>query len=613
MNARDTFLKGPAAPMASFLPAMQGHPLLPYVEYWDLRQRMQDNPRDDVIAFIDRNNDTLVGNKMRGDWIRQLARTNTWDEIPAHYARIYEPEPDVQCLFFQARLNAQDKSALKDAKALWFNGRDTPETCDTLFNTLRQAGEITDEDVWARVRLAFGTGHATLARAVAQWLPASSRPDPKTVELAARNPQKYLESKKLLLKTRAQKEIALYAVGRVASNLPDAAEDHLNRIGRSLSGNDRAYAWSLIATAGAKKLHPDAPKWFQNASSYPLNDTQLAWMARAALREQNWKEVIAALDHMSAEEKERAVWRYWRARALIKSSRQMEANAILAILANEHNFHALLAAEDLGTSMSEPPAQHKPTDDEVKQAAQRPGLQRAIAFKRLGLLYEGNLEWIWSVRGLDDESLLAAAELAKRENWWERAIGTADRTKRLVNSELRYPTPYADLLRQSSREAGLDEAWVFGLVRQESRFNPTARSSAGAAGLMQIMPSTAKWISRKLGLKEWRRSLDDAIDQNVTFGTQYLKEIFGQLDNSPVLASAGYNAGPGRARVWRGPRPLEAAIYIDTIPFTETRDYVRKVMANTHGYSRVLGATSVTFKQRLGTIRARDGTETEDP
>lgn len=600
--------------MADFLPAMQGHPLLPYVEYWDLRQRMQDNPRDDVLAFLDRNDGTLIGNKMRGDWVRQLARTGSWDEIPVHYTKIYEPEPDVQCLLYQARLNAQDKLALKEAKPLWFNSRETPGTCDALFNVLRQAGEINDEDVWARVRLAFGAGNATLARSIAQWLPPASQPEPKLVELAARNPQKYLEDKKLRLKTRAQREIALYAIGRVASNLPDTGEEQLNRLSRHFSATEKAYAWSLIAVAGAKKLHPDSLKWFQNAGSYPLNDTQLAWLARAALREQSWKDVVAALDRMTAEERERPVWRYWRARALIKDGRQMEANAILAILSNEHNFHALLATEDLGPSVTETVPQHQATEEEIKQTALRPGLQRAIAFKRLGLLFEGNSEWIWSVRGLDDESLLAAAELAKRENWWERAIGTADRTKKLVNSDLRYPTPYADLLKQSSREAGLDEAWVFGLVRQESRFNPNARSAAGASGLMQIMPATARWISKKLGFKDWRRSLDDAVDQNVTFGTQYLKEIFVQLDNSPVLASAGYNAGPGRARVWRGDKPLEAAIYIDTIPFTETRDYVRKVMANTQGYARVLGGDgSKTFKQRLGTIKARDGTETEEP
>jgi soluble lytic murein transglycosylase len=172
---------------------------------------------------------------------------------------------------------------------------------------------------------------------------------------------------------------------------------------------------------------------------------------------------------------------------------------------------------------------------------------------------------------------------------------------------LRYPTPYQDLLRARAREFDVDDAWLFGLVRQESRFNATAPSPVGAAGLMQVMPDTARWVARKLGLKDWRPATDDTPDENVNFGTFYLKHILTQLDGSPVLASAGYNAGPRRAQGWRAPVPLEGAVYIDTIPFQETRDYVRRVMANTLQYARRFGRHDETLTGRIGTVPARTG------
>jgi soluble lytic murein transglycosylase len=250
---------------------------------------------------------------------------------------------------------------------------------------------------------------------------------------------------------------------------------------------------------------------------------------------------------------------------------------------------------------------HKPSEDEVTAAAGTPGLRRALAFYRLGLRYEGNLEWIWTVRDMDDVRLLAAAELARREGWWERAINTAEKTRTLTNMDLRYPTPYENLLRARAKEFDVDEAWVYGLVRQESRFNASARSSVGASGLMQIMPDTAKWIAGKLGIKGWRQGTETDPETNVNFGTYYLKEMLVRLDGSPVLASAAYNAGPGRAQNWRATVPLEGAIYIDTIPFTETRDYVRKVMANTAQYARQFGRQMESLTQRLGVVQPRAG------
>jgi len=228
---------------------------------------------------------------------------------------------------------------------------------------------------------------------------------------------------------------------------------------------------------------------------------------------------------------------------------------------------------------------------------------------RLDLRLEGVREWVWAIRGFDDRQLLAAAELARRDGIYDRAINTADKTVMLHDFKLRYLAPYRDVLQVHASEMGLDEAWVYGLIRQESRFIAGVRSGAGAGGLMQLMPGTAKWVAHKLGLKNWRWSQVTEVDTNINLGTYYLRHVLDTLDNQPVLASAAYNAGPGRARRWRPDNAIEGAVYAETIPFNETRDYVKKVMANATYYAQVFGQQVQTLKARLGIIGPRNRAE----
>jgi len=236
---------------------------------------------------------------------------------------------------------------------------------------------------------------------------------------------------------------------------------------------------------------------------------------------------------------------------------------------------------------------------------QVPGVQRALILYRLNLRAEANREWLWAIRNFNDRQLITAADFAARNQIYDRAINTAERTVELHDFSLRYLAPFREVLKTRATEMDLDEAWVYGLIRQESRFIADVRSHAGASGLMQLMPGTARWVAKKLGLKDWRWSEVNDLDTNVSLGTWYLRHVYDALDGYPVLASAAYNAGPGRARAWRTAGPMEGAVYAETIPFNETRDYVQKVMANAVYYSHVLGQPVQTLKQRLGTIGPR--------
>jgi len=352
------------------------------------------------------------------------------------------------------------------------------------------------------------------------------------------------------------------------------------------------------------KHRPEALGWFARAGDR-LNDRQRNWQARLALRQQDWATVLSAIEAMSPKESQFPVWRYWRARALLAVGRSAEAYALLTPLSFEHSFYGQLALEEIGTSVGIMPDSYRPSAEEIAAMERVPGIQRALKFYQLGLRYEGALEWRWTTRGMSDKELIAAAEVARLHGWYERSIDTAERTQTVHDFALRFPTPYREVVQGYSQQLVLDEAWVYGLVRQESRFSADARSSAGAVGLMQLMPTTARAVARRFGLPGFDRASFHVVETNIGLGTYHLRQLLDSLDNQPVLASAAYNAGLTRARDWRPERTLEGAAYAETIPFSETRDYVRKVMSNTMYYARLFGQPFISLKQRLGQIASK--------
>jgi soluble lytic murein transglycosylase len=421
---------------------------------------------------------------------------------------------------------------------------------------------------------------------------------------AAANPRRYLEGKGAVPASRREREVILFALQRLGRSAPQEAASRFQPLANGFAVSDREYLWGRLAYYASLHHLPDALAWYGLAGT--LSDDQLAWRARAALRAQNWAELNAAVAAMSETGRAEPEWRYWKARALKAQGRIGEANALLAPLSTEHHFYGLLATEELGETISAPAESYQPGENDIAAVAEVSAIRRALALYQLGLRFEGNREWLWAIGEFDDKQLLAAAELARRNELWDRAINTAERTRSVHDFALRYLAPYREQFRTYAAEHGLDEAWLLGLVRQESRFIADARSSAGAMGLMQLMPATARWVAGKLGMKNFRQAAATELDINISFGTYYLRYVLDTLDNQPVLASAGYNAGPGRARAWRPEQSMEGAVYAETIPFDETRDYVKKVMANASYYARVLGRGMVSLKDRLGMIPPRE-------
>jgi soluble lytic murein transglycosylase len=604
LEAREAFQRGDILKLNERASKLDDdYPLTPYVRYWQLRSHLADLSPAEIQAFLAKHESSLVADRMRADWLRQLARNAEWESFLREYGKLGTADTELACYASQAKLARGDSGVLSQARPLWFNAQALPDSCLPIFQAMFDKEILTAEDSWSRVRLALENGNLANAKLLLMYLPLAQRLDIKLLESTAKRPQRYLD-KVPLLKTRGQRELAIYAVYKTAETWPEIASDHLRSFADKLSDEERAYAWAQLASVAARNLHPGALTWFENAGS-GMSDRQWSSYARAALRAGEWGGVLTAVNSMSNVERSRPQWRYWRARALMALGRPTEANMLLAPLSNEFSFYGQLAADELGTSVSSAPQTYQPSTDEVDAIAADRGIQRALTLYRAGLRYEGALEWQWSIKDYGDKQLLAAAMLAVRNDWYERAIDTAERTAILHDFGLRYPAPYRKLVQDYSQQLDLDEAWVYGLVRQESRFVHTARSTAGASGLMQLMPATARWVAKRLGMMGHHTTLTETVDSNIGLGTYYLRQVLDSVDKQMVLASAGYNAGPRRARDWAASRPLEGAVYIETIPYPETREYVKKVMNNTLYYARLFHQSNLSLRDRLGIVPAR--------
>lgn len=609
LGAYDAYRAGDPVKFAKHAARLEGHLLEPWLDYWRLSMRLEDASNREVREFFAKHPNDYVSERLRSDWLRVLGKRADWPEFERQSPLYTRDDLEVACYRWIARLEKGDDNALADSMAMWLEPTELPEGCQRLSLTLSARGKLSVTDVWRRVRVLFEHGQITAAKTTLGLLPKKEAPDERMLAEAARQPKRMLERLPAVLETRAAREVAVLAAVRYArTDAAGTARALDGALGERFSQSELRYLWGLVGYEAAREHNERALEWYARGDATLLEDRHLAWRTRAALRAGQWKVVRESIDRMTPANANHPAWIYWYGRALAAQGEETGSRAFYLRIAGQSDFYGLLANEELGYLVALPQETHVPSEREVAAAAAEPGLARALELIRLGIRVEGVREWLFAIRSFDDQKLIAAAELARRAGAYDRAIHTADRTSRVHNFALRYPVPYHDVFREYAKSHGVDEAWVLGLVRQESRFNTDARSSAGAAGLMQVMPGTARYVASRLGLRNYRARNVTDIETNVTLGTGYMRMVMDQLGH-PVLASAAYNAGPSRARRWRDSRALEGAIYVESIPFGETRDYVRKVMANAVMYSAVLNQKPVPLKTRLGAILPPGGVE----
>jgi soluble lytic murein transglycosylase len=619
LEMNQAFKKNDKAQLSRLLPKAKGHALESWAAYWELRARLDQASTAEIQEFLTTYAGTYAEDRLRNDWLLQLGRQRDWALIAQEYPRFrMNDDREVRCyaLGTEAQLNKPETPA--ELKKLWYALRESDDGCTTVAEKLHDAKKLDSLDIWRKARLAMDNNRPRAAQAA---LNIESAELGKQAILIHADPQKYLD-KRIVAFTRKRKELSVLALIRIANTDPDKAAQLLEKKwGLMLTKEEHNWTWGVIGKQAAQKLQDNAHAYFSKVSrNQDLNDDLLAWKARAALRQGDWKAVAATLDAME-DAKNDATWVYWKARAHLNTAttdaQRADATASLKSIAGVKGFYEQLALEELGQAILVPAKPAPLTAPEKAAAQQNAGLQRALYALSLGLRPEGNREWNYSTNlhtpgGMNERELLAAADLACSKQVWDRCINTSDRTKTHIDFDQRFPMPLKDTVLRKSKEVQLDPAYVYGLIRQESRFIMDAKSVVGASGLMQVMPATAKWTAKKIGLTNFQLNQLNEHETNVAIGTGYLKLVLDDFDGSMPLAAAAYNAGPSRSRAWRKGPVLEAAIWAENIPFAETRDYVKKVLSNTTNYAAIITGQPQSLKARLGTVGPRNAQAPEE-
>ncbi len=618
VQAREALRRKDRAALAQARQALNAaqHPLAMWAEYWELSNRLAQAQPEELGAFFARWSGSYVEDRLRNDWLLELGRRRDWDQL-REQAPLFRMNDDreVACYALLVR-HQQGQDVRAAARAAWNAQKDLDDGCALLAQAMVEAHAFSAEDVWLKARMAVEANRPRAARAALELIHAASG---RSLGEVLDNPARFLAHRNAGLGTGGR-ELVLLALMRLAASDPQAAVQHIESIwSERLPLALRATALAHAGKQAALKLQPQAAGiaargwelWAaanRRGTPPPWSDELLAWQVRAALRSSDrdkgrWGLVDAAIGAMSADEQRDATWVYWRARATLAravpgpqgDAARAAAQAALQGIAAQLGFYGQLAAEDLGLRVPLPAAPAPLTEAERLVPRSHPGLVRGLQLIALGLRSEGVREWNYSMRGAGERERLAAAELACEREVWDRCINTSERTQAEVDVSQRYPLPFRETLVAKAQQAGLDPALLYGLIRQESRFIADARSSVGASGLMQLMPATARWTAKKIGLA-YRADMVVDRDTNLLLGASYLRRVLDDFEGSPALAVAAYNAGPNRPRRWReGGTVMEPAAWIESIPFNETRDYVKKVLANTVVYARLLdpGAESV--------------------
>lgn len=606
---RDSVRRNDAAKAEFYAGRLTEYDIPSYVDYYRLKSHFTVASNGEVLDFLQRYNGSAIADRMRNDWLLELGKRRDWALFDQQFPLfVLQDDTQVKCYGLLSRLSKGENVAVA-ARELLINPQNYGDGCTALIASLAQTGQFAAADLWAQVRLAGETNATGPARRTIMLLNGSDKKVAQAIDTPA------LVLAKGPGATTADHEIFLIALGRAARTSVKLSVLALQKALPKLTPQEQAIGWANIALPSSYTLAPETADYWRRAAAAPLSLDQHQWRTRYALRDGNWKQVREYIAAMPPKLRADPTWVYWQARTVTQTGgTPAEAQFLYQSIADRQDYYGLLAAEELGRTVSIPAPGAPVTPAEIAAVAAHPGLQRALRFFDMRLRFEGTREWNWTVRGMTDRELIAVAELARQQHILDRMVYTSERTRVLADYTHRYPAPHDEIMQPTTRTLGLDRAWVYGLIRQESRFIMTAQSSAGASGLMQVMPSTGRWVAKKIGLTDFVQEMLTDVRTNILLGANYMNMVLGSMDGSQVLATAAYNAGPGRLRSWRAvlTKPMDSTIFIESIPYAETRTYVKNVMTNATYYAALFEGRPQSLKSRLGTVTPKGYTLQEE-
>lgn len=589
---------------------LQNYPLLPYLEYQDLSERLIGLPKQDVQDFFTRYPESFLAERLTHRWLRTLAQRERWADYRQFYdARLTDPE--LACLNLRARLATGDKTALDDTAALWNVGKAQSKACDPVFAEWRKAGRMTPELIWQRHLKVLKAGDKGMTSYLSNLLPTADRPHALLLQQVDANPRLLKQTAKFSKQSMHMKTIILHGLDKLArSNAKEALS--LWRIydaQQLFSDEDRNAIKYQIAL---RLLYQDHDQDAQNlvASTPSLNSVDLLeWLLRESLRKQKWEQVNEWLTRLPEETRATERWRYWQARTMeelgIKEVNGETPIAIYKSIVPARSFYGFLSADKTGINYHLLDRPIVVSDSQVSAVENSPGMLRAREFLERGELSPATREFFYSARRMPPEQAVIAGRLAERWGWHRHGIQVMAEAQLWDELQVRFPILYQDHVAQAAIQTSVNPLMIYAVARQESAFMPDAKSSAGAVGLMQLLPSTAKQTAQKNGMSFNPQDLINPA-KNIALGSRYLDYLLNVFDGNRILAAAAYNAGPSRVRQWLNKEKntqLPYDVWIETIPFKETRGYVQNILSFSVIYAYRLGQET-TFVTKEEASRA---------
>jgi soluble lytic murein transglycosylase len=592
LQAEESIKSGKDAEYFKLAEQLTDYPLYPYLQYQWLKKHLDHEPQ--VKQFLEQYSTSRYSPLLKHKWLYHLARKQQWPTFLEYYSTT--SDTSLNCYHHIAEYKTGDKqAALNGAAKLWAVGHSQPKACDQLFASLKKSSLYNQDLLWQRFDAALRNNKVSLASYVKNQMAPTYQAAAQLWLDVHRKPERYIPELLAKAQTEQTPLMFVHAINRLASTDINRAielwDQNKDRFDISKNHSDRmekqlAFKLALKNETGA----------YERLGQLNASDSNTkAWRIRVALYDQNWPRVITAIQDLSDEDQHSEKWQYWLARAYLETGKTDEAEQLLTSLSTKRDFYGYLAADRVNSLYQLDDNPIKISSQKIEDIKNRDAFRVAFELMVLDRENEAKLQWWHALRSLNENEIIAAAKLAQKWQWDEIAIFTIAKVEYWDDIEMRFPLSYADKIHENAVKQNLNPAIIFGLVRRESAFNKNARSATGAQGLMQIMPKTGKQIARDLN-ERWtgKDSLYNPV-KNLKYGSYYYQKLLNQFDGHYALALAAYNAGPNKVKQWLPDETTPADIWIETIPYSETRDYVTSVLAYTLIYQQRTNSNELTM------------------
>ena len=587
------------------LKQLDDYPAKPYLEYDAFIRRVSKAKPQQVEKFLQQFADFPFAYHARGKWLNVLARRGDWE----NYLKFFDGRENtrLKCLAFQARLKLNQLEGLNDEIArVWSRGYSQPSQCDPAFAYFLKSNEQAEQAIWLRIEKAFKARRPNLARYLSKQLDEQDR---ATVEIwyrAHRRPERSLRQLADAGDNEHNRAIIVHAIDRLArkNSLKALERWNLIRDDFAFTQEQKDQSQRRIALSAAIQHKTEARALLSSLDPSIMNDQAHLWLARIQLRNRDWSGLMKTINLMPAHLHQENEWQYWLSRSMEADGQLSDSLNLLEQISDQSSYYGFLAADKLKRDyrIEQENAASVEVDEDSFMSA-NPHMLRARELYYLDRLIDAKREWFQALRYLDQDQIKQAATLASKWQWHDSAIRTVAKTPHRNDFSLRFPMPYKQQVMQHAEARELDPSIIYGVMRRESLFDPLARSSVGALGLMQLMPSTARLVAKSIGMKRPRKSDILRVENNIRLGTHYLRTVMNRFDNNVALAAAAYNAGPGNVKRWLPKNTIMSAdLWVETVPFKETRNYVQAVLAYSTVFDKSLGRNTL-MSSRMGDIK----------